>query len=187
MNFKDEYNSNSFVGFLQHKFLPDDFILIDEALEIDFSPEFIHKVRLIGKIDSLDLKVLEIVHNSENDPRVSLTDESSKIMKNYNTKRALAVFISNKSKNYRLSLITIDISLDGSKVTRKLSNPKRYSYYLGPDAKVKTPTQYLQDKVPVKSFEDLLSRFSVEVVTQKFFDEFRLRFQSVKENFEKFN
>jgi len=187
MNFKDEYNSNSFVGFLQHKFLPDDFIPIDEALEIDFSPEFIHKIKLIGKIESLDLKVLEIVHNSENDPRVSLTDESSKIMKNYNTKRALAVFISNKSKNYRLSLITIDISLDGSKVTRKLSNPKRYSYYLGPDAKVKTPTQYLQDKGPVKSFEDLLSRFSVEVVTQKFFDEFRLRFQSVKENFEKFN
>lgn len=187
MNFKEEFKRDIFINFVQHKFLPDDFIKLDEDLEIDINFKFIEKVKLIGKSDFLDLKVFEILHNSENDPRVSLTDESSKIMNKYNTKKALAVFISNKSKNYRLSLITIQTGLEGSKVTRKLSNPKRYSYYLGPDAKVITPNQYLQTKGTVTSFEDLLSRFSVEVVTEKFFDEFRERFKNVKEHFEKSN
>ncbi|MBE3128827.1 MAG: N-6 DNA methylase, partial [Actinobacteria bacterium] len=102
-------------------------------------------------------------------------------------KRALAIFASKKSKNYRLSLITIDIELVGSKIQKKISNPKRYSYFLGPDAKTKTPQQFLVEKGVIKDFEDLLLRFNVEVVTKKFFDEFREKFKSVKDEFESRN
>lgn len=187
MDFKRPYEREKFINFLQNEFLPDDFVFIDQDLEIDFKTSYIKKINIIGKVASLDLDIFEIWHESESDPRVSLTDESSKIMYRYNIKRALAIFASKKSKNYRLSLITIDIELVGSKIQKKISNPKRYSYFLGPDAKTKTPQQFLVEKGVIKDFEDLLLRFNVEVVTKKFFDEFREKFKSVKDEFESRN
>jgi len=187
MDFKRPYEREKFINFLQNDFLPDDFVFIDQDLEIDFKTSYIKKINIIGKVASLDLDIFEIWHESESDPRVSLTDESSKIMYRYNIKRALAIFASKKSKNYRLSLITIDIELVGSKIQKKISNPKRYSYFLGPDAKTKTPQQFLVEKGVIKDFEDLLLRFNVEVVTKKFFDEFREKFKSVKDEFESRN
>ncbi|NMB80347.1 MAG: class I SAM-dependent DNA methyltransferase, partial [Ignavibacteria bacterium] len=76
-----------------------------------------------------------------------------------------------KSKNYRLSLATVDLSLEGSKVKREYSNPRRYSFFLGPDAKVHTPYDFLIKKGRVKDFEDLKNRFSIEVVTKQFYNE----------------
>jgi len=187
VNFEIPYKREDFVNFLQNDFLPDDFIFIDQDLEISLKTNYIRKINIIGKVDSLKLGILEIWHESESDPRVSLTDESSKLMYRYNINRALAIFASKRSENYRLSLITIDKKLVGSKVKKEISNPKRYSYFLGPDAKIKTPYQFLVKKGAIKNFEDLLLRFSVEVVTKKFFDEFRERFKSVKNEFERRN
>jgi len=187
MDFKLPYRRENFGNFLQNDFLPDDFIFIDQDLEISFKTNYIRKVNIIGKVDSLKLGILEIYHESESDPRVSLTDESSKIMYRYNINKALAIFASKRSDNYRLSLITIDKKLVGSKIKKEISNPKRYSYFLGPDAKVNTPYQFLFKKGKIKDFEDLLLRFNVEVVTKKFFDEFRERFKSVKDEFDRAN
>jgi hypothetical protein len=58
---------------------------------------------------------------------------------------------------------------------------------LGPDAKIKTPTNFLVNKGKVNDFEDLMSRFSVDVVTKEFFKEFRFYFEETKKEFEKSN
>jgi len=187
MDFRVKYNRKDFLDFFKNQLLPDDFIIQEESLDIDFKTQYIKEAYLLGKVNSLDLKIYEFRHNSENDPRISVTNESFRLMQSFRTKKALAIFISSKSKNYRLSLISIEFDLEGSKVTKEYSNPRRYSYYLGPDAKTKTPEQYLIKRGKVKNFDDLASRFSVEVVTEKFFNEFRNWFDDTKGEFEKLN
>jgi len=171
MDFKERYNRKTFLGFLENQFLPDDFDIHIEKLDIEFKTQFIKKVALLGDVDSLSLKVYEIEHISEHDPRVSLSKETFKLMANYGSRRALVFFVSPKSENYRFSLINIDLKLEGKRVTKEYTNPRRYSFYLGPDAKTHTPEDFLIKRGRTKDFEDLFSRFNVEVVTKEFFQE----------------
>ncbi len=171
MDFKKRYNRAISLDFLENQFLPDDFDSFPEELDIEFKSQFIKKITLLGNVGSLDLKVYEIEHMSENDPRVNLSGDTFKFMAHYGSKRSLVFFISPKSENYRLSLINIDLKLEGKKITKEYSNPKRYSFYLGPDAKTHTPEDFLIKKGRVTDFQDLFSRFNVEVVTKEFFKE----------------
>ncbi|MGD0576996.1 MAG: restriction endonuclease subunit M, partial [Candidatus Staskawiczbacteria bacterium] len=180
MDFKEKYNRENFIKFLEKDFLPDDFEVQAEELSIESKNQFVNKITLLGKSDSLDLKVYEIEHTSEHDPRISLLKETFKIMANYGTKRALCFFVSPKSENYRFSLITIELKLEGKKVTKEYSNPRRYSFYLGSDAKVNTPNRFLIKRGRVADFDDLVSRFAVEVVNKEFFEKFREIFADTK-------
>ena len=75
--------------------------------------------------------------------------------------------------NYRFSLIeiTLDQSEDSSRISRRYSNPHRYSYYLGKGIAYYTPNKYLNEYGRVISVEDLRNRFSVEVLTKAFYQE----------------
>ncbi|GMO29301.1 MAG: hypothetical protein Ta2B_10270 [Termitinemataceae bacterium] len=76
----------------------------------------------------------------------------------------------NNADVYRFSLVEFTpIVKDDGKVTRDYSNPRRYSFLLGREAKVKTPQQYLVQKGRVKDAADLRMRFSVEVLTKEFY------------------
>lgn len=172
MNFQKKYSREKFSGFLRDKFLPNDFRIKEEKLKIPFKSTLVENVVKLGEINSLNLKVYEIQHKSEHDPRVTLTREAFRLMANYGTRKALAAFISKSSPNYRFSLITVDLDLKGRKVTKEYSSPKRYSFYLGPDAKTHTPERFLVKKGRVEDFEDLASRFNVEIVTKEFFDKY---------------
>lgn len=182
MDFKEKYNRITFLNFLEKQFLPDDFNICQEEADIEFKPQFIKKVTLLGDVDSLNLKVYEIEHTSEHDPRVGLSKEAFRLMANYGVRRALSFFISSKSENYRFSLMTIDLKMEGKKVLKEYSNPRRYSFYLGPDAKVHTPERFLVKQGGIRSFEDLVSRFAVEVVTKEFFEQYRELYEKVNEH-----
>lgn len=174
MDFKQPYNSHEFVNFL-NTFLPDDFEKTEENIKLNdlsFNPDRIKNVKLVGNVSSLEnLRIYEIYHESENDPKVTLSRETFRLMSNYGVKKALAAFTSRNSPNYRFSLVAIDLKLEGARVTREYSNPRRYSFYLGPAAKVHTPTEFLIKKGKIKDLKDLQNRFSVEVVTKAFFTE----------------
>lgn len=174
IDFKKPYEPKDFSKFLCD-FLPDDFEQTTEPININdlsFKPDRIKKVKLIGNVPSLEnLCVYEIEHESESDPRATLSRETFRLMSNYGVKKALAIFISRNSHNYRFSLVTIDLKLEGSRVTKDYSNPRRYSFFLGTDAKVHTPTEFLINKGKIKDFKDLQDRFSIEVVTKEFFSE----------------
>jgi len=94
----------------------------------------------------------------------------------YGIKRALAVFTSANSSNYRLSLITIDLKLEGRRVQKEYSNPRRYSFFLGPEAKIHTPEEYLVKQGRIEDFEDLKNRFSIEVVNKDFYTKIAILF-----------
>ena len=171
MNCNNPYSREAYKEFFQNQFLTDDFKISEEKLSFEFKPQYLKNAFVIGEDKSLELKVLEVLHDSENDPRVGLSKDIFRLMSSYGYKRALVLLHSSKSKNYRLSLATIELLLEGSKIKKEYSNPRRYSFFLGPDAKVKTPHNFLIDKGRVKDFEDLLGRFSVEVVTKQFYQE----------------
>jgi hypothetical protein len=171
--FNKPYNKKEFQQFLENKFLPEDFRIEKEEIPLPPGANRIKKIEKLGKAPSLNnLQIYEIHHHSENDPRVSLTRESFSLLKHYQKKNALAVYVSEKSDNYRFSLITSGFELtEKGKAKRKFSNPRRFSFYLGPDAKVKTPTKYLKEDGRVTDFEDLQERFNIQVLTKQFYKE----------------
>ncbi len=172
MKLNEKYNQGPFIDFIGN-FLPDDFQLKDEDIIIkkDRYKE-ISKAKILGFCESLDLHVLEMDHTHDKDPRITIATDAFKILADHWIHRALVIFKNNDSENYRFSYLTITLDLnDKNKVTKKYSNARRYSFYLGGNAKVKTPEQQLIKKGRIKDVEDLLSRFSVEVVNKQFYFE----------------
>jgi adenine-specific DNA-methyltransferase len=184
-DFSKEYNREEFLEFLQNSFLPDDFIIDENDVIVEKQFHKIKKITKLGSVKSLGkninqpLVIYEIKHKSEFDPRVTLTKEAFWMMKNDKAQRALAMFYSEKSRNYRLSLMTIDLEAKGKKVREEYSNPKRYSFFLGDNAKINTPYNYLIKKGKVSDFDNLLERFSVETVTNEFFEHYKELFEKL--------
>jgi len=176
--FNESYNRENYLNFLEDFLLPNDFQIEEENVtnDLSFSPNKITEVTYLGKSDSLDITVYEIKHQSELDPRVTLSREAFKIMANFSKRKALVFFVSENSSNYRFSLVTIDLKLEGNRVTKLFSNPRRLSFYLGRDAKVHTPEQFLYQKGRVKDFNDLQERFSIEVVNKEFYQNIQFLF-----------
>lgn len=175
IDFNKPYNRNEFISFLQ-KFLPDSFKVLNEETDLTFKPQFIIKVNRIGIVDELDLPVYEIFHDSENDPRVGLSRDSFRLIANYGYSSALCTFILKTPDNYRFSLININPEIKEGKVIKKYSNPRRFSYFLGQDAKIHTPTDYLVSKGKINNLEDLTARFSVEIVNKEFYNKIAFLF-----------
>ncbi len=172
MDFKSPYNRQQYISFFRNHLLPEDFEEHEEKVAVSFQPQFLQNIFKIGEVPSLELHIYEIDHVSENDPRVSISRESFRLLAQYGVKRALIVFTSRKSQNYRLSLVTIDLKWEeGKRVQKEYSNPRRYSFFLGPDTKTHTPEQYLISKNRIKDFDDLKNRFSIEVVNKEFYTE----------------
>jgi len=122
----------------------------------------------LGSCDLLDLQVLELSLNGSLEKRVSITTEAFKLMKAIGSYKALVVFKSKES--WRLSLMSATPTIEKAKVVTKLSNPRRFSYLLGPGSKTVTPYKYLIKQGQIKDFEDLQQRFSVEIVNKEFYE-----------------
>lgn len=170
MKFNEKYQPDDFLQFLQ-EFLPEDFSEKEEDIVINKERyKVITEATVLGYCGSLDLHVLEMVHTREKDPRVSITTDAFKILADNWIHRALVVFRNKDTENYRFSYLTITLDLnDKSKAVKKYSNARRYSFYLGANAKVRTPEQQLIKKGRIKDVDDLLTRFSVEVVNKQFY------------------
>ena len=155
MDFRAKYSRQAYQNFLS-SFLPEDYESLDRADKVATPQQtkYIEDIEMLGECKSLGLNVYEIKHKSENDPRVSLSRETFRIMSHFGVDKALAVYLSEKTNNYRFSYITLDYKMEGKRVLKEYTNPRRYSYFLGPDAKVHTPEQYLAKKGKVGDAED---------------------------------
>jgi len=175
--FKEAFNEEKIKKLLIDRFLPENFTPSEKELDIsDLKFEKIKKVKYIGQSreegEIPEIHFLIIEHTGTNDPRVTITRETFKIVKNFRFKNTIAVYFTKDSPNYRISLITMDIvQKSETKVKEELSNPKRYSYFLGPDSKVHTPTKNLILKGRIQSEKDLRDRFNIKVVTEEFYQE----------------
>ncbi len=170
MNFKNPYNRKDFLNFLE-VFLTD-FEPKIENISTNKNCKLTKQITKLGGSKSIDLSIYEIEHFSENDPRVSISREAFKFLREYYVDKALVLFRNKKSENYRFSFITFNTIWDsGKKIKTEFSNPRRFSFFLGPKAKVNTPTKFLISKGSIKNLDDLKNRFSLEVVNKEFYKE----------------
>lgn len=167
MNFQQPFNRKDWLQFLKNDFLPDDFI--EESERIEFNSDILTSVEILGKSPSLEVSLLEIRYNSKKDPRITLSREAFRILNENGIRRSLVFFISENPEIYRFSLVTFSTALEGKKIKRQFSNPRRKSFLLGIGQKLKTPRRYLIEKGRIKDFLDLENRFNVEVVTKEFY------------------
>lgn len=169
MNLSQAYNREDFLEFLD-TFLPD--------FEKDIRPvnlselKEIKKASSLGKSSSLDLHVFQLSYKGSSNKRVALTKAGFNIMKQYGIFQALIAYLSEDNDDWRLSLMTATPEpTQKGKISLSYSNPKRLSFFLGPNAKINTPTRFLVSKGKVADFDDLKSRFSIEVVNKEFYKE----------------
>ena len=188
-NFNNPYNRQDFRQFVE-KFLPDDFTPVEQA--ISYQGNYTQRVVKLGESKSLELEVFEVTHTSTRDARVGLSHEAFRLMhKRSSHNRALIAFVpSDGSKQWRFSLLHFDLEVkdNSARLSKIYSNPRRYSFLLGEDEKVKTPQQYLIGEGKVKArkrqgkeytaWEDLCYRFSVEVLSKDFFDNYKTHYQA---------
>lgn len=143
----------------------------------DYSSEIFKNAYLLGNMPQAATDVIEIEVNGDIKNRVAITKEAYKLLKSISSPHAIISFYStNGSKRWRLSLLTTDYEISDGKVVTNQSNPRRFSYLLGEGAKVVTPMKYLIDKGNLLDFDDLKSRFSMEVVNKEFYEKIALLF-----------
>lgn len=170
MYLNSTYNRDDFLNFLVENFLHDFKKDIRPANTQGLSS--IQRAYSLGRSENLDLQVFEFSFAGSPNKRVTLTKDAFQIMRSHAIFQALAVFHSPDSNDWRFSFLTATPErTEKGKVTLSYSNPKRLSFFLGPNAKVKTPTKFLLKKGEVIDFEDLKSRFSIEVVNKEFYQE----------------
>ena len=112
--------------------------------------------------------------------RVKHSNLIGKILKNsYQFSSAIVITVSEDDKQYRFSLVQLDYNTEKT----SMSSAKRYSYILGPEAKLNTPSTHLfkideKAGIPIraKTEEELLGRFSLDVVNKEFYTEIQKMF-----------
>jgi adenine-specific DNA-methyltransferase len=170
MQLNNTYNRNDFLQFLEENFLTDFKKDIRPASAQGLSS--IQKAYTLGRSERLDLQVFEFSFEGSPNKRVTLTKDAFQVMRSYAIFQALAIFHSPDSDDWRLSFMTATPEkTEKGKVALVYSNPKRLSFFLGPNAKVNTPYKFLLKSGTIRDFEDLKSRFSIEVVNKEFYKE----------------
>ncbi|MCA9343689.1 MAG: Eco57I restriction-modification methylase domain-containing protein [Candidatus Nomurabacteria bacterium] len=165
---ENAYNHTDFINFV-NEFLPS--FIYDEASISLAENSLFESARILGTSIDGELATIEINLSPESQgKRIAITKEAFKILRDHAIANALIVF-TDGTDNWRLSLLTTTIKLDEKgKVITESSNPRRYSFFLGLNAKTRTPYESLIKKGSVKNLNELQERFSVEVVNKQFYE-----------------
>lgn len=163
------------------RLLPKDFIHHNTEIKIDSSFKNFESILLLGKSRKLNnLNIYIIKTNNDGKNRVTLSRDIFKLLKQYVIENALVVLHSNDG-TYRLSYVKSVLNWeDNNRINRTFSNPKRFSYLLGPNAKVHTPFNKFFNKGTIDSVSDLEDRFDNEVISEEFFQNYKKLYLKLK-------
>ena len=166
---KKEYHIDNFLYVVNDMLLPD---FVSDRHEVKFKNNIFESVNQLGYSDKCEVTVFEVIlKTGSHNRRVTITQEMFKILRGLGINNAIVAFANADKLNYRFSLLTSKYEFDGEKVVKVLSNPRRYSYSLGYGTKTKTAYDFLIGKGKVNSLDELINRFSVEVVNKQFYSE----------------
>ena len=160
------YTESEFLGLIDH--LVPGFVADKQSVVEDI--EHFQDVISLGVSNQLDdLRVFAVRVSGSINKRVSIANSSFRLMKNTGTYKALVAFYADDTDQWRLSLLTAEPLIRDGEVVTSFSNPRRYSYVLGPKSKLATPTKWLVTRGGVSDFDELLGRFAIEVVNKEFY------------------
>lgn len=170
IDFKSTYSRDEILDFLKNSFIKD---FQKDVRTVDVPEQkYIQEAYSLGYSPELELSVFEFLHEGGTEKRVTLTKEAFNVLRDSGSFKAIGIFYSKDTDDWRFSLMmATPVVNEKGKVKTILSNPKRYSFLLGPNAKVNTPTKFLITKGEIQNFEDLKERFSIEVVNKEFYKE----------------
>lgn len=166
---KKEYHIDNFLYVVNDMLLPD---FVSDRHDVEFKNNIFESVNQLGYSDKCEVTIFEVILKAgSHNRRVTITQEMFKILRGLGIHNAIVAFANADKLNYRFSLLTSKYEFDGEKVVKVLSNPRRYSYSLGYGTKTKTAYDFLIGKGKVNSLDELINRFSVEVVNKQFYSE----------------
>lgn len=171
---KKEYHIDNFTFMVDELILPD---FKADKHKVVFNNSIFASVNQLGYSVKCDVTVYEVLlKDGAQNRRVAITQEMFRILRGQGINNAIVAFANADKRNYRLSLLTSKYEIDGNKVVKVLSNPRRYSYSLGYGTKTKTAYDFLISKGKVHSLDELIGRFSIEIVNKHFYNEIALSF-----------
>ncbi len=169
-----EYHIDNFTYLVKDLLLPD---FAGDKHAVEFNNGIFTSVTQLGDSSACDLSVFEVVlADGAQNRRVAITQEMFKILRGLRVNNAIVAFANADKRNYRISLLTSKYEYNGEKIVKVLSNPRRYSYSLGIGTKTKTAYKFLIAKGKVADLNELINRFSVEVVNKQFYAEIATSF-----------
>lgn len=169
---KHEYHLDNFTYLVKDILLPD---FTNSKHDVNYNNEIFQSVKQLGESSLCNLTVFEVyLKEGSKNKRVAITQEMFKILRSFRIDNALVSFVNPDEMNYCISLLTSKYEYDGNKIVRVLSNPRRFSYSMGFGTKTKTAYKFLIEKGRVNNLEELIERFSVEVVNKQFYNEIAL-------------
>lgn len=170
----NEYHIDNFTYLIKELLLPD---FVGEKHDVSLSSEIFTSVKQLGDSVACNLSVFEVVlKDGAQNRRVAITQEMFKVLRGLRINNAVVAFTNADKRNFRISLLTSKYEYDGEKIVKVLSNPRRYSYSLGLGTKTKTAYKFLIAKGKVTDLNELINRFSVEVVNKQFYSEIATSF-----------
>ena len=171
---KKEYHIDNFEYLINDIIIPD---YVKDLHKISSNSSLFSSVTMLGTSKKCELTVFEVnVREGVQNRRVGITQEMFRILKNLHINNAIVSFVNADKCNYRISLLTSKYEFAGDKIVKVYSNPRRYSYSLGYGTKTKTAYKFLIAKGNVNSLDELINRFSVEVVNKQFYTEIATAF-----------
>ena len=171
---KKEYHLDNFTYLMSDILLPD---YCEDKHEVTYNNHAFSSVIMLGSSNKCDITVFEVyLSEGVQNRRVAITQEMFRIMRGLRINNAVVAFVNASKHNYRISLLTSKYEFNGDKIVKILSNPRRLSYSLGYGTKTKTAYKFLIEKGKVNTFDELVSRFSVEVVNKQFYSEIATAF-----------
>lgn len=172
--FKKAFNEESFIPFIEG-FIPD-VVINKKRAEARHGFNSIQQIAEAAGSD-LDLVVFIAKPDSTLNARVEITKNTYTVLKSHARSNALIVYLSEDSSEWRLSLITTKVTRTKEGVKETISNPRRFSYLLGPDAKVLTPSSMLSGVI--KTTKDLENKFSLAVVSKEFYTRIAVQYSKL--------
>ncbi|MEA1981207.1 MAG: TaqI-like C-terminal specificity domain-containing protein [candidate division Zixibacteria bacterium] len=169
-----KYNKEAFEGFIQGIILSLSFNKKRSETRTGFKS--IQQIAETSR-NNLDLVVFVAKLESSLHARVEITKNTYAVLKNHARSNALVAYISDDSSEWRLSLITTKVTRTKDGIKETTSNPHRFSYVLGPNAKVATPSKMLQGTID--SITDLENKFSLAVVSKEFFTQIATQYSKL--------
>ncbi len=172
--FTKPFNEETFTSFVEG-FIPS--IIISKKLANPRSGfKSIQQIAEATESD-LDLVVFIAKLDSSLNARVEITKNTYAVLKNHARSNAIVAYISEDSMEWRFSLITTKVTRTSEGVRETISNPRRFSYLLGPSAKVLTPSNMLSGVI--KTTKDLENKFSLAVVSKEFYTRIAVQYSKL--------
>lgn len=164
---KKEYVRDNYIYLVKEILLPD---YRADLHSVVYTSKVFSSVVFLGSSELCDVSVFEVelAPNVQN-RRVGITQEMFKILRELRISNAIISFVNSDYRNYRLSLLTSKYEIEDGRIIKILSNPRRFSYSLGYGTKTKTAYDFLIAKGKSNNLEELIDRFSVEIVNKHFY------------------